>query len=89
MYLFLVFVRYATKDNSVSVQFSVSSDCGVQYLEHVVVEMSLSITVQNGKYYSYNDYFSDQQVLYHDGARRGDISVELFSPSGTRWVVTV
>jgi len=82
--LCLVFIRYATKDDTISLQFSVSSGCDVQYLEHVVVEMSLSITVQSGKSYSYDDYFSNQDVLYHDGARRGDISVELYSPHGTK-----
>ena len=77
--------RYATDDNPVSIQFSVtSSDCGVQYLEHVVVHMTLSITVEEGDYYSYNDYFSNPDVIYHDGARRGDISVEMYSPYGTR-----
>ena len=61
-----------------------SSDCNVQYLEHVVVQMTLSISVDNGEYYSYNDYFNDADVVYHSGARRGDISVEMYSPYGTR-----
>ena len=79
--------RYATEDNSASIQFSVSdSDCGVQYLEHVVVQMTLAITVKDGNYYSYNDYFSNPDVVYHSGARRGDISVEMYSPYGTRYI---
>lgn len=68
------------------VQFSVNSDCNVVYLEHVVVQITLSITVKYGDYYSYEDYYSDPYVVYHDGPKRGNILVEMYSPSGTRSV---
>ena len=70
------------------VQFSVSSDCKVMFLEHVVVQMTLSITVKYGSYYSYGDYYSNPYVMYHDGPKRGNILVEMYSPSGTRSVHT-
>lgn len=51
-----------------------------------MVQMTLSLTVNYGGTYSYNDYFSNPDVLYHDGVRRGDILMELYSPQGTRQV---
>lgn len=49
-----------------------------------MVQMTLSITVKSGAIYSYNDYFDDPNVVYHSGAKRGAISVEIYSPHGTR-----
>ena len=60
------------------------NSCDVVSLEHVVVRMTLSITVQSGGTYSYSDYYDDPDAMYHNGARRGDISVEVYSPQGTR-----
>ena len=74
----------AKSDDPIEVTFSVDSSCDVVSLEHVVVRMTLSITVQSGGTYSYSDYFDDPDVMYHDGAKRGDISVEIYSPQGTR-----
>ncbi len=74
----------ASSDDPVTIQFSIDSDCYVVFLEHVVVEMTLDITVNDGDTYSYYDYFDDPSVIYHDGPRRGQISVELYSPYGTR-----
>ena len=87
--MILIF-SYASKNNPLRIQFIVSdSDCSIVYLEHVVVEMTLSITVTNGGYYTYSDYSGNPGVLYHDGPKRGDILVEMYSPYGTRSVPLV
>lgn len=79
--------RYATSSDPLEISFSVDSGCSVTYLEHVVVQTTLSLTVNSGNLYSYNDYFNDPGVVYHSGARRGDISVEMYSPHETRSAV--
>lgn len=51
-----------------------------------MAEMTLTISMyENNDYgdYSYMDYYSDPSVLYHDGPRRGAISIKLTSPAGT------
>ena len=80
---------YATSGAPLKIQFNVGSDCRLVFLEHVVVQMSLSITVKYGSYYSYDDYYNDPYVVYHDGPRRGNIFLEMYSPHGTRSVVTL
>ena len=77
---------YATGGAPLKIQFNVGSDCRLVFLEHVVVQMSLSITVKYGGYYSYDDYYNDPYVVYHDGPRRGNIFLEMYSPHGTRFV---
>lgn len=74
----------ATSGDPLTIEFSVDSNCNVVFLEHVVVQMSLDITVSSGGTYSYYDYFDNPSVMYHDGPKRGHISVELYSPHGTR-----
>ena len=78
------------------IRFSVEEgDTNIRFLEHVVVEISLSIGGAND-IYSYTDYFTLynfqglfytkedlDRLLQHDGARRGDISISLRSPHRT------
>ena len=62
----------------------------ITFLEHVVVKMTLTLSYNNIPSYSYDAYYNsfydtyDQKdVLSHQFARRGDISVSLRSPQGT------
>lgn len=75
---------YATSGTPITIQFSVDSSCNLAFLEHVIVQMTLAITVTYGGSYSYNDYYSNPNVVYHDGPKRGNILVEMYSPYGTR-----
>lgn len=76
---------YATSGTPLTIQFTVdSSSCNLVFLEHAIVQMTLAITVKYGGYYTYNDYYSDPNVVYHDGPKRGNILVEMYSPYGTR-----
>ena len=59
----------------------------ISFLEHVVVRMTLALTFSNIPSFGYDMYYSDdyelEDVLSHEFARRGDISVSLRSPQGT------
>ena len=59
-----------------------SSDIG--FLEHVVVELTLSFP--DVEYYYYYDYYDTTESL-DNGAYRGNIQVELTSPSGTSSII--
>ena len=59
-----------------------SSDIG--FLEHVVVELTLSFP--DVEYYYYYDYYDTTESL-DNGAYRGNIQVELTSPSGTNSII--
>ena len=80
---------YAAKDSPLSLSFSVSSgDCdGVGFLEHVVLTASLSLTTSGSQTYGYQDYYDDPSVVQQNGPRRGDISLQLVSPYGTKSVL--
>jgi len=84
-----VLSSYATSGAPLKIQFSVGSDCGLVFLEHVVVQMTLSISVKYGGYYSYDDYYNNPNVVYHDGPKRGNILIEMYSPQGTRSVTCI
>ena len=49
--------------------------------------MTVDIAVQNGYYYYYNDANTNSNVFNHNGPRRGDLYIELYSPSGTRSIL--
>ena len=68
-----------------SLTFSVdSSSCSdVVFLEHVVLTASLSLNTDDDESYDEGDYYQDPSVIKQTGARRGDISLYLTSPSGT------
>lgn len=78
------------KGQPLVIQFSVdASNCDVVFVEHVVVEMTLTISVDTPDYqeYDYRDYYFDPGVINHAGPRRGDIMIELLSPVGTKSVL--
>ena len=58
----------------------------VVFLEHVVAEMTLTLSMDDDNDYNeygYMDYYYNPSVMYHSGPRRGAISIKLTSPSGT------
>ena len=78
------------KGQPLVIPFSVTaSDCEIVFAEHMVVEMTLTITVDTSDYgeYNYSDYYYDPDVVNHLGPRRGDIMIELQSPAGTKSVL--
>ena len=78
------------KGQPLVIPFSVTaSNCEVVFVEHVVVEMTLTISVDTSDYneYDYSDYYFDPDVVNHAGPRRGDIMIELQSPAGTNSVL--
>lgn len=80
-----LFCSYATQDSPLYLSFTVdSSSCGnVGFLEHVVVTATISLVTDGYASYGSSDYYSNPSVLNQNGPRRGNISVELVSPSGT------
>ncbi len=85
----------ASPDAPILIPFTVGNDTELQYLEHVVIEISLSLEGFSD-IYSYSDYviissyigtvYNKQDLedlVNHNGARRGDISISLQSPHGT------
>ena len=76
--------------SSASNQDTVINPTNITYLEHVVVQLSLTLLAQDVQY-DYSDYYNAlyddvprvDDILYHEQARRGDISVSLTSPQGT------
>ena len=78
--------------SSTSNQDTVINPTNITYLEHVVVQLSLTLSAQDENVqYDYSDYYDAlyddvprvDGILYHEQARRGDISVSLTSPQGT------
>lgn len=98
--LFLLAHRSSASFNTpLVVPFTVGNETKIQYLEHVVLEISLSLEGFS-EVYSYWDYtiisnyigtyYSEQDLedlLNHRSARRGDISISLQSPHGTNSVL--
>ena len=76
--------------NIVVADSSFSSSNRISSLEHVVVTMTLGI-VTGGTRYDYDDlYYSDGDIyewLENPHPRRGDIKIELTSPSGTKSIL--
>ena len=66
----------------------------INYLEHVVVAMSLTINTTGGSVYGYDDFFgyddgdTDRDDWLKDShPRQGDINIQLLSPHGTKSVL--
>lgn len=67
---------------------SFSGNCNnLVFLEHVVVTMTLTITLDSSDYEYYTYSSNNNAVLEHAGPKRGDISIELLSPAGTKSVL--
>jgi hypothetical protein len=65
---------------------TVSFDVGRVYLEHVVLTTTFNIIRPSSQEQCYSEesyYTSGPSVVYHNGPRRGQASIELCSPSGT------
>ena len=67
-----------------------SHNTDITYLEHVVVKVTLALSFNDDRSYSYDKYYNAfygdydlGDILSHDYARRGDISITLRSPQGT------
>ena len=71
-----------SKPLSLSLEVGTSNCSSVGFLEHVVVTTSLSLATSWYKSYDYQDYYDDHSVLKQSGPRRGDVSVQMVSPSG-------
>ncbi len=69
-------------NDSLVVSQTYTSDIG--FLEHVVVELTLSFP--DVLYYYYYDYYDTIETV-GDGPYRGNIQVELTSPSGTNSII--
>lgn len=59
----------------------------IKYLEHVVIHVSLQISIDNQ--YAYPDYYGEDYIydnpfiIFFKGPRRGAITIDLRSPQGT------
>lgn len=87
---FLYTYRTAEPGHPLTVTFKPYSNCAVQYIEHVVIEISLDMSGYS-RSYSYSDYVREvtspwgdvTTLLEHNDVRRGDLSISLTSPSNT------
>ncbi len=74
-----------------SSQFTMSYSGDIQFTEHVVVTLSFDFDIDYAEYvYYYNHFYHDYfyyPIDYDITTGRGDIQVELVSPSGTRSVI--
>ncbi len=74
-----------------SSQFTMSYRGDIQFTEHVVVTISFDFDIDDAEYvHYYNHFYHDYRYYYIDydiTTGRGDIQIELVSPSGTRSVI--
>lgn len=95
----LFFCRVADINNTLKISFAVGNDSDIHSLEHVVVKVSLSIENYTVSYSLvqyhimqtlFGVHFQEKDIenlLWHTGARRGDIQISLISPHGTESVL--
>ena len=85
-----MFVLFRTiyDDEPVTTTFRVNSrKCSINYIEHVVVHITLSVDIDDTT--DYPDYYGEDYVnenpfiIFFAGPRRGAIIVDLDSPYGT------
>lgn len=87
-------IKWIVNHDSNTVLFNPTN---ITYLEHVILQLSLQLSSEETEdsVYSYDDYydalFNDPNriydILFHNQPRRGDISVTLTSPSGTKSIL--
>ena len=79
-----------------TVTFNVQESSAISFLEHVVVEMSITIRGYSQNF-DYSDYETEYDSVYYlqdlynwlasQHTRRGDVKIELVSPSGTKSIL--